>query len=348
MDLATLLQSIGVAPSISQAPPPPSNWQEMLGGPVPAATPGYGGEEPPVSQDIEGTEEIGSKGLEKFQHKGLFGVKGTLRDILGIFGDTFGEGGPRYSQQRRKERYGDILAGMYQNNEEENLQNNPDLVLQRLAQHGFGEQAQELYGLLAKQKQAEAQLARQNARDDQLAKQGDFKAQKDARDVVASLFSGLSTEQQLATFLPRAEAYLKKAGLVDEQGNLVVPLPTNLGEARNWGIDPYRYNRLGDFDQDREQRGDIAGQRIGAQIRGQDVSAATQRRGQDISAETQRRGQDLRGPGRYSEKRGNSPLASMPSLFNVPPPPRKRGDKMQGPDGTKYVSPDGKNWKKQP
>lgn len=49
------------------------------------------------------------------QHKGMFGVKGTLRDVLGLIGDTFlvGSGGKAvYAPQRQKERMSDALVGM--------------------------------------------------------------------------------------------------------------------------------------------------------------------------------------------------------------------------------------------
>jgi hypothetical protein len=48
------------------------------------------------------------------QHKGMFGIKGTLRDILGTVGDAFvvGAGGDAiYGAQRQKERESDAMAG---------------------------------------------------------------------------------------------------------------------------------------------------------------------------------------------------------------------------------------------
>lgn len=49
------------------------------------------------------------------QHKGMFGLKGTLRDVLGTLGDAFlvqGGGKAIYAPQRQNERVGDALAGM--------------------------------------------------------------------------------------------------------------------------------------------------------------------------------------------------------------------------------------------
>lgn len=50
-------------------------------------------------------------------HKGMFGVKGTLREVLGLVGDAFlvGAGNkPIYMPQRQREREGDAMAGMTQ------------------------------------------------------------------------------------------------------------------------------------------------------------------------------------------------------------------------------------------
>src|SRR3546814_13947577 len=131
INLATLLHSV---PGLSEAPAPPQGWEKMVDPSVlqPMAGPQIAPEiQAPVSQDIQGTEELGSKGLEKIQHKGIFGVKGTLRDILGILGDGL-TGKMTYSTARRGEKYGDILAGKYQAHAEENFMNNPLLAIQRL------------------------------------------------------------------------------------------------------------------------------------------------------------------------------------------------------------------------
>lgn len=342
INLATLLQGV---PGLDQAPPPPQNWQEVVGGPVPVATPGYGegmeqhrSESAPISQDIQGTEAIGSKGLEKFQHKGLFGVKGTLRDILGILGDGL-TGKMTYSTARRKEKYGDILAGGYQDNEEENFVNNPLLTIQRLGEAGYGEEATALYEQMQRDQAAkqaallnEARLSRQENRDDVLAASAEAKRQKDIQDIAARTYGGIQDEETLRQFNERFAPILEKNGLG------YIPLPKNLREAKGWGIDTYRSNVLEDKDMDRGQRGDIASQRIGATIRGQDVSAATSRRGQDIRSEDTRRGQDMRG----KPKKATSPLGSIPSM--IPPAPRRPNDRITGPGGVRLVSPDGKRW----
>jgi hypothetical protein len=55
---------------------------------------------------------------EAAQHEGMFGVKGTLRDILGTVGDAFlmqSGMNPLYHMRRKEERLGDALTGMSMN-----------------------------------------------------------------------------------------------------------------------------------------------------------------------------------------------------------------------------------------
>ena len=135
---------------------------------IPPAPPGYPPntqplamdmpQQAPVSQAVEAPveDEIVAKGLDPIQHKGLFGVKGTLRDVLGLLGDSYlmvNGRNPYYAGIRRQELASDQLAGRYQNNEEENFINNPLLAIQRLAESGFGEQAQSLYQDYTKNKE---------------------------------------------------------------------------------------------------------------------------------------------------------------------------------------------------
>lgn len=258
--LLALLRGANVAtpnyqgpPGIDQAPSPPANWQEMVDPAVlqPTQGPQVAPEPVPVSsvsQDIQGTEDIGAKALEKFQHKGLFGVKGTLRDILGILGDGL-TGRMTYSTARRGEKYGDILAGGYQNNEEENFVNNPLLTIQRLGEEGFGQEAASLYQDYVKNEQAkqaaainEARLARQENRDDVMAAEGEVRRQKGIQDIAARTYGGIQDEATLAQFNERFRPILEKNGL----GH--IPLPKNLREAKVWGIDTYRSNVLEDKD----------------------------------------------------------------------------------------------------
>ena len=279
--------------------------------------------------------ELTVSGKDPIEHKGLFGVKGTLRDILGLLGDTYLIANGRdatYGPTRRREKASAEMAGRYQDNAEESFINNPLLAIQRLAESGYGDQARELYQDYTKNEAIkstnllnEARLNRQELRDAQLAKQGDVRAQKDLQETLSRTFAAINDESVLQQFLPIARKRLDALGMADE------PLPRNLQEAARYGIDPYRSQRLEDFDEG-----------LSNQRRGQDISAGTQRRGQDISAATQRRGQDMRSS---DTRRGQDMRGSGGRSRPVVPPraPKGKGDRI-GNGSVTFVSPDGKRW----
>lgn len=76
------------------------------------------------------------------QHKGMFGVKGTMRDILGMMGDAFlTQSGNKsvYAPQRQQEKISDAMAGFSQ-------EADPRAYLERLASlPGGAEMAQKAY-----------------------------------------------------------------------------------------------------------------------------------------------------------------------------------------------------------
>lgn len=68
----------------------------------------------PWAQEAVAAKQRNDKEVE---HKGMFGIKGTLREVLGTVGDVFlvGAGNkPIYMPQRQREREGDALAGFTQ------------------------------------------------------------------------------------------------------------------------------------------------------------------------------------------------------------------------------------------
>lgn len=76
---------------------------------------------------------------EIVERKGMFGIKGTLRDILGTIGDAFlvqGGGKAVYQPRREQEKQGDAMLGFSEN---------PMQAIERLAALGYTEQAAELY-----------------------------------------------------------------------------------------------------------------------------------------------------------------------------------------------------------
>ncbi len=63
------------------------------------------------AQEVAQANANTEKGM---QHKGMFGLKGTLRDVLGILGDSLLVGSGResvYDKARQREREGDAMAG---------------------------------------------------------------------------------------------------------------------------------------------------------------------------------------------------------------------------------------------
>ena len=73
-----------------------------------------------AGMSLDNTEAIRKRdraleaGAKEANHKGAFGMKGTLRDIVGILGDAFlVQSGNKaiYQPQREKERLGDAMAG---------------------------------------------------------------------------------------------------------------------------------------------------------------------------------------------------------------------------------------------
>lgn len=63
------------------------------------------------AQEAQAANERNEK---EIQHKGMFGMKGTLRDVLGLLGDSFLVQAGRdrvYAPKRQQERIGDAMAG---------------------------------------------------------------------------------------------------------------------------------------------------------------------------------------------------------------------------------------------
>ena len=63
---------------------------------------------------IEATGQAIQRGQEVSDRRGMFGMKGTLRDVLGVLGDAFlmqSGNAPIYAPTRRKEQISDAMAG---------------------------------------------------------------------------------------------------------------------------------------------------------------------------------------------------------------------------------------------
>lgn len=312
----------------------------------------------PVSQAVEAPveDEIVAKGLDPIQHKGLFGVKGTLRDVLGLLGDSYlmvNGRNPYYAGIRRQEAMSDELAGRYQNNEEENFINNPLLTMQRLAESGYGEQAQSLYKdytqnekTKAAQAQAAAQLARQEARDNQLALQGEATRSKTIQETLARTYSGISDQTTLDQFNAMIGPRLKGTLL---EGH---PLPRTIKEAQRYGIQPYQQQRLEDFDEGL----DISQQNANANSRRAAVARPRADSRAEIIERIGNKPPEKRTPGEQAayenaiatgrgNTRGRRTGGGATSSGGAPSaPPRKKNDAYRTSDGRIWRSPDGKSW----
>lgn len=148
------------------------------------------------------------------ERKGMFGIKGTLRDILGTVGDAFlvQSGNQRvYAPQRERERLGDAMAGFTRD---------PYAAAERVG--GMNpEMAQQLYqyGQLGDMNRAKnEQQAIVNARED-------VEAQRKAYEQGATMFSQFAGAVKLdpskaAQFAPAMQRIKEVYGLGDE---FVVP-----------------------------------------------------------------------------------------------------------------------------
>lgn len=63
---------------------------------------------------VEAAQQANAKAQEVSERKGMFGLKGTLRDVIGLLGDAFlvqGGGSAIYAPTRRQEQLSDAAAG---------------------------------------------------------------------------------------------------------------------------------------------------------------------------------------------------------------------------------------------
>jgi len=150
--LMALLQQVGIMPQtpesdvinvVGRKKVPPQAQAPLIAEPEdPDAAPIRIGNRDFIQQGLEDAERS-RPGARKgdLQHKGMFGTKGTLRDILGMVGDAFlvNSGNKAvYAPQRQQEKIADALAGF--------TQGDPRAAIERLAAlPGGAEFAEKLY-----------------------------------------------------------------------------------------------------------------------------------------------------------------------------------------------------------
>jgi hypothetical protein len=70
------------------------------------------------TNDIKMRDEALRRGEEASDRRGMFGMRGTLRDVVGLLGDAFlvqSGNNPMYMPTRQKERFSDAMAGASNN-----------------------------------------------------------------------------------------------------------------------------------------------------------------------------------------------------------------------------------------
>jgi len=104
---------------------------------------------------------------------GMFGMKGTIRDIIGSIGDALlvqGGRNPVYAPQKREEKLGVAMQGFDQD---------PEGAIARMRQLGFGKEAAEAREALMKQKAEQQKLSflqRKEDREDREATNEEYEA----------------------------------------------------------------------------------------------------------------------------------------------------------------------------
>lgn len=292
--------------------------QNSANGGVPSAAP----------MENEG-EPLSVSGRNPYERKGLFGMKGTLRDVLGTIGDAFLiQSGNKaiYSPIRQREHVADAMRG---------FTDDPLSAIQALNKAGFPDQAQSLYQDYTKQRQAQAtqdlaerKFGQDQITDEALIGQRTLSAQDKAVTIASKMMSNISDNEEYQRRLPAIRAFLEKNGL----SSFANDLPAKYGpEVSKWGLQQYQAQRLADFDEG-----------LSNQRRGQDISAGTARRGQDIRSSDTRRGQDMTDKrARDGVGRGGRKAPEIP-----PRPPKGKNDALQSPSGAIFISKDGKTWER--
>lgn len=144
---------------------------------------------------------------------GMFGIKGTLRDILGTLGDAFlvqGGGQAVYQPQRQQERMADAMAG-FSLGDPASMQ----ASIERLSAAGFGKEAQALFELASQNtaRQAATQQAAQNGQVN--AQEAADKRYADGVKLFAQM-AGAVTPKTFERLAPAMRKIKERAGLGDE------------------------------------------------------------------------------------------------------------------------------------
>lgn len=288
---------VSAAPRPPQLPPSMEDWLMQRQPTAPQIAPEQS--QMPAPQD----EGIQVSGGTPYEHKGRFGVKGTLRDILGTLGDAFlvqSGNKPMYAPRRQEEMKADAL---------QNFMDEVGGPASRLNEAGFASDAYGVYkdfvaNQLAKDKYALERDKYSADRQDAgvLNANRQVSTQDKALGIVRSLLANVKDEASYMRVKPIIDAYGQKAGISDMLGSL----PQSYDPSVNtWGIDPQQLQRLQDYDADRALRERLA----------REAEAARNERFRESEA-----GRESRFKRSEEGKDRRSTSKSKPS-FKLPPPP---------------------------
>jgi hypothetical protein len=202
--------------------------------------------------------EIGTNTTMLPEHKGMFGVKGNLRDIIGGLGDAFlVQGGkkPVYAERKMQEQTGDAMEGLADTEDDagnvmdaEALNKRRAIVFERLRKVN-PEAAQSLY----------EKIMESDYKDSfNQARIGVYKDK--SRGAFGSLAS-TANEKNWMKLRPMLERYKAARGLDD----IEIPDeydPDWVEIVKSGAIDPYRSERLEDFDIDLDRKERQGGARV--------------------------------------------------------------------------------------
>lgn len=204
----------------------------------------------PNDRAIEAVQADVARGQEASDRRGLFGVKGTLRDVLGLVGDAFlvqGGRDPYYAPRRRQEQISDAMAGFTED---------PTSAAERVGYYD-PKLGQEILGeaetSLLKKAQLES-LKSTRASDIQTE---ELTRYRKARELIGGLFNtpGAVVNGQINPMaLKRAEQIARSAGLTLE--DMLINEGMTEQEVRDYAtsvLDPYKQERLEDYDTGLEQ-----------------------------------------------------------------------------------------------
>lgn len=268
------------------------------------------------------------------QHKGMFGIKGTARDILGTLGDAFlvqAGRDPIYGPRREQEKIMDAMAGYDPMDEQSSM-----AAISRLSQ---------INPKLANEMAVDFMDTRAKVAANQaLATQRGVSSGRDVADMATALLNTATPENY-----PRIRAMIQQM-----EARSGVQLPFTLPETYTEDVRNLAYASYPVKDQVSEARRQKYGEtrleqlerNLESQIDARRAStaqgAARVSQGERRTREYERRGREGM-PGKSGSSGGGGGA--------VPPrAPTRKGDTMTGRTASgqtvRFVSPDGKTWKK--